>query len=298
MKAPNLYIIATGSYCAKIGEDGAPELKSLVKDATGMAVRRVTRFVQLALIGAGRCVQQRELSEDTAVYFSSCRGDIDVTVDLLEDMIRRREMPGPLTFVNSVSNAACFHVASVLGLKGRSNFITNRFDPLAAALKSAWVDLARGEVDTALVGSVDASSKPLEHHRLRIDVDDEQPFGEASHWLLVTSRAEQGMPLALISTLKNFCDEAELKTWLASHSFCAGTVLAPGQHLSADLAAAFIEMAGLSGEFAYRDALPRYDSQLGAAIEQFIAADLPAMLHVNSDPSGRFSVALVEQGHG
>lgn len=295
MKSLDLHIIASGSYCDVIGQEGAPDLKSLVRESTGVAVRRVTRFVQLALIGAGRCAQTVELPTGTAVYFSSCRGDIDVTVELLNDVIRQREMPGPLTFVNSVSNAACFHVASVLGLKGRSNFITNRFDPLAAALKSAWVDLVRGEVEMALVGSVDVSSNPLEHHRRRVALEDNQPAGEASHWLLVTPSPGQRQSLARIIALEKFCDWAEFGSWLEARQFCDGTLLAPGQHLSAATAWAILEKGGLKGEFTYRESLPYYDSQIGAAIEHFIASTLPALLHVNSDPSGRFSVVLIER---
>lgn len=290
----DLHILAAGSYCEIVSGEAAPSLKELVKESTGVAVRRVSRFVQLALIGAGRCGRGIQLPADCAIYFSSCRGDIDVTAELLDDMIRRNEMPGPLTFVNSVSNAACFHVASVLGLSGRSNFVTNRFDPLAAALKSAWVDIVRDEVGMALVGSVDASSWPLAHHRQRVQASPDQSVAEASHWFLVARAAQDTQSsLARIVAVENFCEWSDLKSWLESRPFGSDLVLAPGQHLSESAARAVEDAAGITRRWAYRESLPHYDSQLGAAIELFIESGRPEMLHVNSDPSGRFSVLLL-----
>lgn len=291
----DLAILSAGSYCDTVSGEAPTVLKDLVKESTGVSVRRVSRFVQLALIGAGRCARDQELSEHTGIYFSSCRGDIDVTAELLNDMIRRQEMPKPLTFVNSVSNAACFHVASVLGLKGRSNFITNRFDPLAAAIKSAQVDLALGEVDMALVGSVDVSSWPLSHHRQRVEVGPDQPVAEASHWFLLVRSADCCKPAVRIRPQQNFCDWTELKQWLESRSFVDGTVLAPGQHLQEATAAEICKASGITQQWSYRDQLPHYDSQLGVAVDAFIASSLPVVLHVNSDPSGRFSTLLLER---
>lgn len=294
--AKELHILTTGSYCEIVSGDNPPALKDLVKQSTGVAVRRVSRFVQLALIGAGRCAREWQLPSDCAIYFSSCRGDIDVTAELLDDMIRRNEMPGPLTFVNSVSNAACFHVASVLGLEGRSNFITNRFDPLVAALKSAWVDLARDEIEMALVGSVDVSSWPLEHHRKRVEIEDDRPLAEASHWFLVAKDAQPLQPsLARITAVENFVDWPDLKSWLESRAFESDLMLAPGLHLSESMAQIVEDAAGINQRWRYCESLPHYDSQLGAAIELFIESSHSTMLHVNSDPSGRFSVLLLEK---
>ena len=44
-------IVATGSYCREVSGE-LPPLKTLTREATGASVRRIGRFVQLALIGA------------------------------------------------------------------------------------------------------------------------------------------------------------------------------------------------------------------------------------------------------
>ncbi|TNF35838.1 MAG: hypothetical protein EP312_02765, partial [Gammaproteobacteria bacterium] len=135
--------------------DEPPALKELVKEATGAHVRRIGRFIQLALIGAGRCTQQHALPADTAVYLSSGRGDLEITLEVLKDMVEHGMPPKPLSFINTVSNSACFYIARTFGLHGRSQFVTRRHAPLESALQLAQLDLNQHTVNTALVGTVD-----------------------------------------------------------------------------------------------------------------------------------------------
>lgn len=293
-----LKVLALGGYCEPVNQtqSALPDLKRLVSESVGMPVRRVTRFVQLALIGAGRCCKQVEVLPDTAVYFSSCRGDTEVTATLVRDLIGRQELPSPLTFVNSVSNAACFHVAKALALDDRSNFVTNRFDPIVAALKTAYLDILRGETRTALVGSVDACALPLSEHRERTQVDGETMLGEGSHWLLVAAESDPRPALASISAIRNFSSWETLRRWLEESRLGVDTVLAPGQHLGQPDCERILAWSGITHVFSYRKNLPHYDSQTGKGIENFVRdGEASRMLHVNSDPSGRYSVLLLER---
>lgn len=292
----HLKILAAESYSQAVDEEqeGLPDLKERVRESTAANVRRVTRFVQLALIGAGRSSRGWQLGADTAVYLASCRGDTEVTAGLLDDLIRREEMPSPVTFVNSVSNAACFHVANALSLHGRSNFITNRFDPIAAALKSAWVDFSRGEVSTALVGSVDACSLPLAQHRLRVQVGDDVAIGEGSHWLLLAEPSDPRPAAATLQEVRDFPCLDRLWDWLDAQGPWRETLLAPGQHLASATAEELATRGRFAGIYHYREKLPHYDSATGAAVEAFIKErQEPALLHINSDPAQRFSVIQI-----
>lgn len=295
-----LKVLAIGGYCEAIQSESAlPNLKGLVSDSVGAPVRRITRFVQLALIGAGRCCKQVTISPDTAVYFSSCRGDTEVTATLLRDLIGRNESPSPLTFVNSVSNAACFHVAKALALHDRSNFVTNRFDPIVAALKTAYLDILLGETRNALIGSVDAVALPLSEHRQRTQVTDDRVLGEGSHWLLVAAESDPRPAIANIAAIHNFSSWEKLRLWLEKENqlIDEDTVLAPGQHLPKQDCDRVLASTGISEVFSYRESLPHYDSQTGAAIDLFIreGKNTGSMLHINSDPSGRYSALLVER---
>ena len=49
-----LYVSAAADYLEHIGAAPPVDLKPLVADAVGAPVRRIGRFIQLALIGAGR----------------------------------------------------------------------------------------------------------------------------------------------------------------------------------------------------------------------------------------------------
>ena len=114
------YIVASGAYCENVTSE-LPPLKQAVNDSVGHSVRRVGRFIQLALIGAGRAATG--LPAQSAVYLTSGRGDIGSTVETLDAIYRLEQAPRPVSFINSVSNAACFYIAQSLGLRGPGLFV-------------------------------------------------------------------------------------------------------------------------------------------------------------------------------
>ena len=88
-------IYAVGGHYHAVSEP-LPELKALTQAATGKAFRRIGRFIQLALIGAARCAGQQVLPKETAVYFSSGRGDLEVTLEIMTQLFRDGQTPKPL----------------------------------------------------------------------------------------------------------------------------------------------------------------------------------------------------------
>lgn len=320
-KKVQLHIIAAESYVNEIShsqennETPLVDLKKIVKESSGKAIRRITRFVQLAVIGANRCCKGIELDSNASVYFSSCRGDTGVTVDLLNGLVRDQQPPAPLSFVNSVSNAACFQVAKSVGALGASNFITNRFDPIFSALQLSWSDFAMGTRTQALIGSVDCCSEPLNNHRRRIHVDTQADadieLAEASNWLLVSSEPMNNgstnssgntNTLGTIEALEYFSNIESCLAWLNDENVLnrlpEDTVLGVGQHLNDDQVKALLTATGIKECFHYVTRSRYYDSPTGEGIVRFLS-DLEAkstastMLHVNTDPSGRMTVLLV-----
>jgi len=288
-------IIAAGSYVGAV--DGEPpSLKSLTREITGAYVRRIGRFVQLALVGAGRCLNGMGIPAETATYFSSCRGDLETTLDVLSAMCREGRPPAPFAFINTVGNSTCFHVAQCFGLRGRSQFVTRRHGPLEAALRLAMLDLAEGAVTTALVGSADLCTAPLSEHRERIGVSPDTPVGEASHWFALTTDRELGVTLGVMREVRSFPDDAALRDHVSTHrEEYEGAAVASGQHLSSEAFESFRRAAGLSQVFDYRRDLPWYDSQTGHAIHRFVeAAPADRLVHVDGDPSGRRTLLIVD----
>ena len=284
-------IIAHGHYNEKV-DDVLPPLKELVKASTGESVRRVGRFIQLALIGAGRCLQKKILPADTAVYLTSGRGDLEITLDVLVQMVEHGLPPKPLSFINTVSNSACFYIAKHFSLCGRNQFVTRRHAPLECALQLAALDLQTGAVQTALVGSVDICTEPLNDHRKRLDVSDDTSVGEGSHWFLLAPTTCSDTALATIDNAVTFSDIEALRQWLAEINI-NDTSLVCGQHIDQTTTVLLQTMTGCTPWKTTAD-LHWYDSHCGYALGQFLILQ-PAnkMLHVDSDPDGRFNVLPV-----
>ena len=289
-------IRAGGDYYAEIHDavPGAaaqsPELKALVTAAIGEPVRRIGRFIQLALIGAGRCVGGRALPADTGVYLASGRGDLEVTLDVMEQLFRHGQPPKPLTFINSVSNSACFYIARQFGLTGPSSFICNRYFGFESALQLALDDLAAGTVRSALVGSVDMVVAPLADHRRRLALDPGAPLAEGSHWLwLTTADGPPGL------AVQHCVDRVALLDWIAAQGLERGRChLSGGQFLDPAELEAIAAATGLALRFDYRDGRGYYDSHAGAALGEFRCAHPGGqLLHVNGDADGRYSAVLL-----
>lgn len=295
-----ILIRGVGDYCATVSDD-VPPLKELVRETLGQPVRRVGRFIQLALIGAGRCVGSEPLPPATAVYCTSGRGDLEITIDVMKTLFRDGQPPKPLSFINTVSNSACYYIARQFGLHGRSNFICNRHFAFESALQLALLDLRAGLVDSALVGAVDVAVAPLRDHRRRLGLDETMPVAEGSHWLWL-QRAPTTVSAPQLLEARQFADRDALNVWLRKLApQHAAIELASGQFLSTGISDDLAEAHGFGATLDYRTGRGYYDSQSGAAISTFLqqsnrlSQDQPLLLHLNGDPDGRFSAMLVRR---
>jgi hypothetical protein len=290
-----LYITAYGDHLERISdEQPSADLKPLVAEAVGAPVRRVGRFIQLALIAAGRCAKQAALPSNAAVYLGSGRGDLEVTIEVMQSLLRDGQAPKPLSFINTVSNAACFYVAQNLKLMGQSSFVCNRYFAFESVLQLAALDLATGAIHDALVGTVDVVVPPLAGHRIRLGLMASTPVADASHWLALTNKPSTDTLGRLIAT-EHFVDVAALKLWLATQAIDASWQLATGQFMQPTEAAHWQTQLGLE-VFDYRDDRAYYDSHSGAVIGEFVRSkQIGTLLHLHRDPSGRYSVLVVER---
>jgi hypothetical protein len=291
-----MQIYACGEYQAPV-TDTLPDLKASMIEATGESVRRIGRFIQLALIGAGRCARGLGAPPQTAVYLSSGRGDLETTVDVMTALFRDGLTPKPLSFVNTVSNAACFYVARGLKLQGRSNFVCNRYFAFESVLQLALLDLGIGIVDSALVGSVDVAMTPLPEHRRRLQLSADTPIGEGSHWLWIGPTTTSRPRLGEIITAEHFANRDSLLAWIRAQNLPTNLLLSAGQFLQDEEFTAIRQTCGLEEIFEYRSELGHYDSQSGAGIIAFLKRAAPGqtLLHINADAEGRFSVVLIRK---
>jgi hypothetical protein len=286
-----LYIVACGVYCEEVTGNKLPVLKHLVKESVGAGVRRVDRFIQLALIGAGRA--STGLPRQSAVYLTSGRGDMEVTVDVLDTIYRHRQVPKPLNFINTVSNAACFYIAHRLGLQGPSSFVSSRYFALETALKCALVDFQLRRIESALVGLVEVAVDPLPEHRQRLGLAAEMPVAEGSHWLQLVREPGERKALASLELVQQFGDRSALALWLSKLEPMVDGYLAVGQYVDQVEAAQWMSASGMRPLDC--PSIGYFDGWAGRAICHFVTNGKGSLLYLNRDRHGRYMVVLLKK---
>lgn len=276
------HIKGWGDYVSEEGGE-LTDLKPILKADLGQPVRRIGRFISLALIGAARCLAGKTPPPETAVYFTTGSGDFEVTVEVMEHLFRDGFPPKPLSFINTVSNAACFYVAKSFGFSGRSTCVGNRAFGFETALQLALLDLKTGAVTSALIGSADIVLEPIAIHRQRLGQTPDAPIGEAAHWLWLTAEGEGGA----LPDCRFFASRDDFTSWVATFD-PATTVLGLGEGLDGD-------KFGLTRIFDYRAGRPYYDSRTASAPSAFLAQAKrgETMLHVSTDGAGRYAAFTV-----
>jgi len=284
-----VFVMATGTYCETV-QDIPPPLKELVRDSTGTSVRRVGRFIQLALIGAGRAA--RNVPADTAIYLGSGRGDLDAMAEVLETICVEKQAPRPLLFINTVSNAACFYVARTLGLQAASYFVSSRHFALETALQSALVDMRGGAVDAALLGIVDVIAGNAVEHAQRMGLSAGQAVAEASHWLQLQRDPGPRSALGTVDAVEFFGDRAQAQRRLEELAGNGSTFFVPGQYLGTE-AADWSRRLAL--DIWRSEPAGHFDSQAAGVLCDFLERGSGRLLHLNRDPRGRYAVVVVSR---
>lgn len=283
------YIVAVGSYYEPVGDE-LPPLKKLVQETVGSNIRRVGRFIQLALIGAGRASSQ--LSNEAAVYLTSGSGDVEATVGVLNTIYRQAEPPRPLSFINTVSNAACFYIAQSLQLNGESSFVSSRYFTVETSLRVALLALEQGQQKAALVGAVDSVVLPIEEHRQRLGINAQTDVAEGSHWFQLVADASDRTVLATLDAVQHFTDREALSAWLAELPVEAGDCLALGQSIESDEADHWLVETGLP-PFNFREAPAYFKSLAGLVFCEFVRCGAGRLIYLNRDPVGRYMAVVI-----
>ncbi|QLF94281.1 hypothetical protein HW090_14175 [Pseudomonas sp. ABC1] len=128
-------------------------LKSALVEWLPNPPRRIDRLILLALLGAAPLKGQ--VRSDCGLYLASRHPARSTMGALLDAVCVQQRQPKPFEFVNSVSNAAGFHVAQQLGLEGPNLFIGAGPRVWRQLQQLATLDLADGSVSQALLLVVD-----------------------------------------------------------------------------------------------------------------------------------------------
>ncbi|WP_084419717.1 hypothetical protein [Henriciella litoralis] len=196
-----LPLIAFGGVDLAVGAEPS-SLTDMVKQAFNARIRRIGRFIQLSLVGAADCIGTRDLPKNVDVYLASGAGDMSVTEDVLERIVRLKQPPKPLSFINTVSNATCFYLARQFGFTGASSIVSRRRLPLQAALRTAFIEARTGAGGLPLVGSVEEGTSPMDVHKRRVEPPPGAVLHEGSWWFLFEQPCQpDNMPDAAIAAM-------------------------------------------------------------------------------------------------
>lgn len=179
------------------------DLRGPLREATGQSFRRINRFIQLALLGAARCVAslERPPPPDCALMIGTDSGMLADMSRVVTAMAAEQRVPTPFEFMNVSGAMAGFQVAQYLGLRGPQLTVHAVNASLEAALR--LLSLRSAPQRQALVGFIEEGCWPLHEQRERLD----WPQGgieECSHWLYFD--ADAIAPLATLQWCRRYRD--------------------------------------------------------------------------------------------
>lgn len=117
--------------------------------AQGIEARRLSKFTQLALLGA--LPLKEYLAPDTCIYLGSSFSSPSKFNKMFQQL-NRENIPSPLDFMANLNNAATFQLAHTLGIQGNSVFLAINRHNYLQPLQLALLDLHLKQCESALVG--------------------------------------------------------------------------------------------------------------------------------------------------
>ena len=183
-----MYLYAFSNYEETV-IDKLSDKKKLLKKR----INRADNFVNLTLLGAQKCLEDITLKKDTNLYISSENGNMNATITILDAIFRKKQLPMPFNFLNSVNASILFFVAKNFGIEGKAIFT----DSFESSLIQAYVDVQNAK--TVVLGNVSEAISDLDLHREKFKVNE---VVEQSQWLLISPKLEGQKAIAKISDLK------------------------------------------------------------------------------------------------
>lgn len=129
------------------------DLKAALGQWLAAPPRRIDRMILQALLCSAPL--KALVRSDCGLYLASRHPARATMGALLDAVCVHRRQPKPFEFVNSVSNAAGFHVAAQLGLEGPNLFIGAGAKVWQQLQMLAALDLSEGTITQALLVVID-----------------------------------------------------------------------------------------------------------------------------------------------
>ena len=140
------YIKQTNQFIANGMDDKT--LRMRLKEQ-GLDARRLSRFTQLALLGA--IPLKPYIDENTGIYLGALFNSPSKFNKMFHQLMEQN-LPSPLDFMANINNAATFQLTQTLQTSANSVFLAINHQTIWQPLKLALLDLENGEISSALIG--------------------------------------------------------------------------------------------------------------------------------------------------
>lgn len=224
-----LKIAAATTLLLPAAEQPEP-LRERLQAACPNPPRRISRLIELALIGAHRCMNGARPEPRCPLYLALTHGCVGDGVALVKLVTAQQQMPPPVSFINVSSNMACFYVAQTLGIHGSNQAVAADDFAFESALELA--SLGREHRAQGLIGAVEECAWPLAEHRVRLALPAHAGLAESSHWLFVDQNAPEA--LATVQWVRRYRSAGEAREALLAEKLPPGGMLALSRNLVAE----------------------------------------------------------------
>lgn len=168
-----LYVQGFHQFISAPQSDSA--LRSMLKEQ-GVEARRLSRFTQLALLGA--LPLKANISTETAIYLGSPFSSPSKFNKIFHNL-QTADLPSPLDFMANLNNAATFQLSQTFSTVGSTIFLTLDTPNYWQPLELATLELISQNAPIALVGWAFEHSSPNQL--------------EGSTWLLLSTDPKQAV---------------------------------------------------------------------------------------------------------
>lgn len=251
-----LNIAGFGRHVAAL--DTTPDDLRAQLQTLGVGVRRVNRFIELALLGALRCrASGGDIGADAALYVAAETPMLNDCVKALRSTIAAQRPPTPFEFMNISGNMAGFYIAQQLGIGGPQLAIARRHGGLEAGFE--LLGIGHRSHRRALLGCVDEGVWPLDEQRARLGLAADATLHESSHWFHID--ADCAAPYARVAAQAPQATYGEVEAGLRALPEGTRIALHPQLERDAPPLPATLERLpghGLHGQGACAEALFRY----------------------------------------
>ena len=165
------------SRCELLPGDPEPDWRSVF---SVMEARRMGRLLKRAVWTSAQALKQAGIAVPDAVVIGTDFGCIDNSEHFLKAVKGMDDAPlKPTHFMQSTHNTIASLIAIRLGCHGYNATYSHRGRSYESALEDAWMQIALGDIDTALVGWFDELTPLLAESLRRQGIDPkEHPFGQ------------------------------------------------------------------------------------------------------------------------